>query len=53
MHVIIHNTQAGWTALLIAADMGNEEIVKYLLHSKANTEIKNKVRLGEYNIVMA
>ena len=51
--MLLSTTQAGWTALLLAADEGNEEIVKYLLHSKANTEVKNKVRLGEYNIVMA
>ena len=53
--MLLSTTQAGWTALLIAAEMGNEEIVKYLLHSKANTEVKNKVRLGEsnYYIVVA
>ena len=42
----ISTTQAGWTALLIGADEGNEDVVKYLLHSKANTEVKNKVRFG-------
>ena len=53
--MLLSTTQAGWTALLTAAEMGNEEIIKYLLHSKANTEVKNKVRLGEsnYYIVMA
>ena len=50
--MLLSTTQACWTALLIVADMGNEVIVKYLLHSKANTEVKNKVRLGEYSIII-
>ena len=50
--MLLSTTQSGWTALLTAADEGHEEVVKYLLHSKANTEVKNKVRLGEYNIIV-
>ena len=46
MCMFLSTTQAGWTALLWATDEGHEEVVKYLLHSKANTEVKNKVRLG-------
>ena len=46
-YVHLSTTQAGWTALLWATEKGNEDVVKYLLHSKANTEVKNKVRLGD------
>ena len=43
----VSTTQAGWTALLYATYQGHEEVVQYLLDSNTNTEVKNKVRLGD------
>ena len=44
---VVSTTQAGWTALLDATYQGHEEVVKYLLYSRANTEVKNKVGLSD------
>jgi ankyrin repeat protein len=40
----------GWTGLLDATDEGHEEVVQYLLHSNADTEVQNQVRLVCSNI---
>jgi len=42
MHVMHHFTQDGKTALYVAAQEGNEDILELLLKAKADPELKTK-----------